>query len=216
MTTKRFLIPVLALAAFGLPASADAVMYCNSGCGANTMAAFNTATSGLGAATQDEFTAGNITIDGGSGLTQYLDPTTGLLFFDDNFNTLSIVGTTLEVGSTSDSGLITVPTGVTAFVVGLSAGGSSQTYTINGTSVFLLAPAQFGFIDAGGNIGNILISRGSGGPLIFDNFDVSGGASQSETPEVGTLLLIGFGLIAMRWMKRVPRRRFFFRTLRTA
>jgi hypothetical protein len=190
-------------------------MYCDTYCGADTIAAFNAATGNLGGATPDLFTSGNITVNG-SGYSQYLDITTGLLFFDDTYNAnvnLVLVGSTLEVGSPVDSVLITVPTGVTAFVVTLSAGGSGQSYVINGVTVFLTSSAQFGFVDPTGNIGNILIGHSSGGPLVFDNFDVSGGSSQSPTPEVGTLLLIGAGLIAMRWMKRWPRRA--LRTLRT-
>jgi hypothetical protein len=51
------------------------------------------------------------------------------------------------------------------------------------------------------------------GPNNTTGVQISGvqlaGAGQAETPEVGTLLLIGAGLISMRWMKRLPKPRFF-------
>jgi hypothetical protein len=51
----------------------------------------------------------------------------------------------------------------------------------------------------------------------IDNFNAAmAGTGGSETPEVGTLLLIGSGLIAMRWMRRLPRRRRVFQVPQTA
>jgi len=69
---KRFLVPVMALAAFGLPVGASVVTYCQISCGANDITAFNNATSGLGNATPITFTSGNVS-DNGNGDYQYLD-----------------------------------------------------------------------------------------------------------------------------------------------
>ncbi|HVO99050.1 MAG TPA: hypothetical protein VMT15_13325 [Bryobacteraceae bacterium] len=201
----RFLAPMLALAAFGLPARASVVAYCDAQCGANTIAAFNSLTGGLATATPSTFSSGNIS-QNGSGLSQYLDPATGLLFIDENYNSLNLVGVALDLGAWYDSAQIVVPVGITAVVVNLSAGGSGQAYTINGTSILFSAPTiQVGFYDPTGNLGTLSFTHGSGGPLQFNSFSVAGG---SDTPEVGTMLLIGSGLFAMRWVGRFSRRFF--------
>jgi hypothetical protein len=70
--------------------------------------------------------------------------------------------------------------------------------------------------DAPGSSWNITISAvDTSDKTIVNSFDPAGagGGGGSETPEVGTLLLIGAGLISMRWMRRWPRH--FFRTPRT-
>lgn len=210
---KRFLVPVLALAAFGSPMGAATITYCQTYCGANDIAAFNAATGGLGSTTLSTFSNGNISTNG-DGLSQYLDSTTGLLFVEQTFDPFEVASGALEVSASFDSINITVPASVTGVVLSLSAGGSGQQYAIDGTNVNLsTTPVMVGIANSAGSIGIISITHEAGGPLEVDGFNAQG-ASQASTPEIGTLLLIGAGLIAMRWLKRVPRR--VFRTLQPA
>ncbi len=212
MTNKRFLSSVLAFVAIGVSARAATITYCDSFCSANDIAAFNLATGGLGTETPTTFSSGNVSVNG-DGNYQYLDPT-GLLFVDESFTTLSVVAGALDAAMTFASFQITAPAGDTAVVVTLSAGQLSQ-YLINGITVNIgVTPVQFAFVNSAGGIDPITILHQSGGPLTFDSFNQQPSADMSDTPEVGTLLLIGSGLIAMRWMGRAKSH--FFHTPRPA
>jgi len=214
---KRFLVPVLALAAFGLPAMADVVTYCNGSCLGNTTADFDSLVTldGLTYASATDLTfTGSLT-----GTTQYTDGLTNLVFADsDGFNITGSLG--LQAKGNSDTITITVPSQFSVVQLSMVASGSGFFFTcldVNcNTSTNLTATPQF--IDyvntAPGSSWTITFSSDASNKMIVAAFDPAGVASQggggggSSTPEIGTLLLIGAGLIAMRWMKRVPRRPF--------
>jgi len=218
---KRFLVPVLALAALGLPAMADVVTYCNGGC-SDTTADFDSLVTldGLTYANPTDLTfTGSLT-----GTTQYADGLTNLVFADsDGFNITGSLG--LEAKGGSDTITVTVPSQYS--VVQLNLAGSTSGFWFTcldagcNTNTDLTATPQFvDYVNTTpGSPWTITFSSGSENRLIVAAFDPAGVASQggaggASTPEVGTLLLIGAGLIAMRWMKRVPRR--LFRTLQPA
>jgi hypothetical protein len=210
---KRFLVPVLALAAFGLTASASAVTYCDGGgCSGNTTAAFNSLVTldGLTYANATDLTfTGSLT-----GTTQYADGLTNLVFADsDGF---SITGSSgLEAKGGSDTITVTVPSQYSVVQLSMVASSSGFFFTCLdagcNTYTNLTGTPQFvDYVDTTpGSPWTITFSSGSANKLIIAAFDPAGVVSQggsggSSTPEVGTLLLIGAGLIAMRWMKRVP------------
>jgi hypothetical protein len=219
---KKFLVPVLALFGFGFSAQADVTEYCNpsGNCGSNTTTAFETAV------TNDSYTYASLTditfASGGLSGSQYLDPMTQVLFAASS--ALAISGVTL-VETAENNITITVPATYAAIrfsVSQLGAAGSAFT-GIDANSnyyVFLTStPQEIGFINqTPGSPWTITLVPGlSGEKIQFDSFDAAGAAA--PTPEVGTLLLIGSGLIAMRYMKRrraslAPKR--FFRGLQTA
>src|SRR5580698_6000867 len=79
MSNKKFLVPILALAAFGLPVSASIVEYCSGlGCGANVQSQFNNDVSAggytLGALTT--FSAATGVLSG----TDYTDTLSQIMF----------------------------------------------------------------------------------------------------------------------------------------
>jgi hypothetical protein len=213
---KRFLVPVLALAAFGLPAMASSVPYCDTYCGGNDTAAFSNALALDGytyvSGTDLTFTGG--LSDGG---LQYLDGSTGVLFAASS--AFTITSLTLETAA-NKAITITVPAAFGAIQLMLSqtgAPGFATTYTDSFMDDVLLtsSPWVLDYLNTTpGSSWTITLTPGtSGEQIIVDAFNPAGIQSQgggSSTPEVGTLLLIGTGLIAMRWMKRVPR--LFFRT----
>ena len=210
MTTKRFLVPVLALLACGLPAGATLATYCDGASVSctNTAGSFNSA--GLLAI---NFTSASIVsnsfTDPGS-LTFFQDFTGGVLTNPSNALTDSKDGFQINLpantlilafnyliqngGNLGICVMTTGPTGCTSF-----SGTSSSTPTFFGVTSDL-------------NITEITIT-GNTGPGTISNFELQGPVG-SETPEVGTLLLIGTGLIVMRWMKRRPR--LLFRIPQTA
>jgi hypothetical protein len=219
MTIKRFLVPVLALAAFGLPAGAAVVSYCDgAGCGANTNAAFNTMTSG------DTY-ASAIAITFGSGLgvlsgNEYTDNLTSVIF-QATHNLTDPAGALDTQSGQGDHLIITIPATYTVVLLSLTSQNGSggfwldsgqNTYTVLGST-----PTTVGYINGSpSGAWQVEIFPFSGATSVaVSNFNVAntGGGGGSETPEVGTLLLIGAGLISMRWMNRWPRR--FFRTPRT-
>src|SRR5580698_1511511 len=118
---KRFLVPVLALAALGLPAMADVVTYCDGGGCSNTTADFNTLVTMDGltyANPTDLMFTGSLT-----GTTQYTDGLTSLVFADsDGFNITGALG--LQEKGTTDT--VTVSVGSQYSVVQLSMVASSS------------------------------------------------------------------------------------------
>jgi hypothetical protein len=213
MMNKKFLAPILVLAAIGLPVGASTVTYCDIGGCPNSNAAFAAATGSLSFANGGVFLA----FAGSSTTALYTDSLTGTAFDDLSTPDLfTISGGTLATSVNGrDTVHIIVPAGYTAlelFVVMSSAATltlDSQNYFVNpgaGNSTFL------GFTNASTTGWTVDIAPyGSNSGITVTGFDVAGPAA--PTPEVGTLLLIGFGLIAMRWMPRVPRA--IFRTPRT-
>jgi len=211
MNSKRFLLPVLALAAIGLPAMADVATYCSgSGCGTANSAAF---TSDLAT---DNYTLGSLvtfsTSNGSLVAADYTDNASGVLFADFLNQSLSFSGSALSTPTTSSQPNyieITLPSTIAAIDLDIAApkGICLDAYCpaneISGFVGFVNSdPAAAWTVEIG------VFAPGS--YLQINDFSVADASApgNSDTPEVGTLLLIGGGLIAMRWMKRVPRRLF--------
>ena len=220
MMSKKFLVPVLALIGFGLPASASIVEYCTgSGCGADNNAAFTSAltSDGYSLSAFISFSTGI----GGTGLlagTTYTDDASGIVFADVEGNSLSLAGTALSTPAVI-TGLnyiqITIPSTITALQLSVTAQGGiclDVDCPANSSSVSL---GFVGFINANPT-GTWTVDVGAfneGHVLEINSLNFASSAG-SPTPEVATFVLIGFGLIAMRWMRRLPRR--FFRTVQPA
>jgi hypothetical protein len=214
MFNKRFLVPVLAFVAVGLPASASVVPYCDTYCGMNDTTAFNSAVAldGYTYASGSDLTFGGSLSAGG---LQYVDASTSVMFTASsafNISSLTLVTAASQVLT------ITVPAVYTAIQLSLSqtgASGSALVYTDTSfDSTYLTSsPIVLDYLNTapGASPWTITLTPGTSGEMITVNgFNPAGLAGTSDTPEIGTLLLIGSGLIAMRWMKRLPRR--FFRT----
>jgi hypothetical protein len=210
---KRFLVPVLALAALGLPARASIVPYCDNGCGLNTTAVFNslvTSTPYTYAYVMDQTFTGSLTSS-----TDYIDGT-GVEFMDTaSSNTFSITGAfALQTSGTNGTILITIPEQFIAVQLSLSSGAGTSNFTCidancDGTQLST-APIFVDYTNTTpGAAWTIQISAVSPESIVVDGFNPATAGSQAQTPEVGTLLLIGSGLIGMRWMKRLPKPRFF-------
>jgi hypothetical protein len=214
MINKKFLAPILALAAIGLPLRASVATYCaGSGCGAANNTAFTNALATDGYTLQGltTFVVGNLV-----GST-YTDPTTGIVFTDFAGSNLFIIGSELQtptgVPVLGETILISIPAMYLAISldVNIPSGLCTDAFCpANETAGFV------GFINPGGLAPwSVYIQPASNfNGTGINSFSAATGGS--ETPEVGTLLLIGFGLIAMRWVRRVPRLpRLIFRTPRT-
>jgi hypothetical protein len=111
--------------------------------------------------------------------------------------------------------VITIPNTILALSMTITVGaGLCDNYCAEGETAGFL-----GFInnDSPTSPWTVSISTlGDQDSVQINNFNAAtGGMTQSATPEVGTLLLIGAGLISMRWMKRLPKPR-FLRTQQTA
>jgi hypothetical protein len=213
MMSKRFLVPVLALVGFGLPAGAAVVTYCaGTGCGAFDETAFNNDL------TADTYTLGALTtfsLRSLSGAT-YTD-SSGVLFADYLGNPFALSGSELMTPTTSATPnyiVITIPSTIAAIQFNIDVPG--------GVCLDAFCPANelagfVGFINPN-PLAQWSVEFGptsTGGYVGINSFNVAmAGPGNPDTPEVGTLLLIGSGLIAMRWMRRVPLR--VFRTLRPA
>jgi hypothetical protein len=213
--TKRFLAPVLALVAFGMTASASIATYCaGTGCGANNAAQF---TSDL--ATDDYTLQGMMTFSASNGTlsgSTYTDTTTGIVFSDFQGHNLAFSGTSLTtpIGQTNDVIRITLPATYLAiqFNINIPAGLClDAACPANQTTGFV------GFLNTDVT-GAWFVDIGPLSATQFTdilNFNpATAGVNNTDTPEIGTLLLIGTGLIVMRWMKRRPR--LTFRTPQTA
>jgi hypothetical protein len=221
---KRFLVPVLALAGFGLPVGASIVTYCSgtaAACVANNQAVFDNAVA-TDNYTYDgllTFTAANGVLSGNT----YTDNLTGLLFTDFG---------TAPNGFTDAGGVLSSPNGNYDIQILIPATVLAVYMAVRVTAgdLCLDAPGPCGAGETSGFVGFINNSPSPTAPWIVDigglssssftqilNFNAAtAGSTGGETPEVGTLLLIGSGLIAMRWMRRWPRRRRVFQVPQTA
>lgn len=105
---------------------------------------------------------------------------------------------------------VTLPANVRAFGVDVnsaSAIGVTIDYTAGGNFTHLATPAgTSGFfgVRTDAPITNLVLYTGVTTKISVDNFEIG---TQADTPEVATLLLIGTGLIAMRWLRRRQRQR---------
>jgi hypothetical protein len=219
MTNKKFLVPVLALFAFGLPAGASIATYCSGvGCSPDNNAQFMTDLA------TDSYTLGSLitfSVSNGSLVGDtYSDNTgTGVVFTSDESYALSFSGTSLATpveGTGTNYIGITIPDTIAAIEFSVTAQGGLCLDPV-GPCPASTSPVSSGFVGfinsnpGGSPTWSVDIGAYAAGHNVeINNFSVALDAQQSPTPEVGTLLLIGAGLIVMRWMKRSPRR--FFRT----
>jgi len=217
MISKRFLVPVLALMGWGLPVGASVVSYCDgNGCGADTMTQFATDLTSDSYSLQGLTTFSNADLAG----SIYTDTTTLIVFTDlHGSDQFTVSGGTLETKSEgNDSVGITLPSAYVALELSLSVeSGFGYLCLYSGCNTYVnlsTTPILVGFIGDSSLLSLQLAPTYSGGGLVIDSFnaaitgDTGGGGDGggSPTPEVATFLLIGFGLIAMRWMHRLPRR----------
>lgn len=213
MIRKRFLVPVLALVGFGVPAGASVATYCSgSGCSTENNAQFvsDLSTDGYTLQALTNFSTSNGSLAG----ADYTDNASGVLFADFLGQSLSFSGTALSTGVTSSQPNyieITLPSTVAAISIAVTAP--------QGICLDAFCPAGettgfVGFINSN-PLAAWTVEIGvfsPGGYLNLNSFSVADVSAppggDSPTPEVGTMFLIGAGLIGMRWMKRVPRRLF--------
>jgi hypothetical protein len=210
MINKRFLVPVLAFVASGLPAGASIVPYCNSTCGSNTIAAFTTQVA------NDAYASVNpITFSGVVGVltgNQYTDDLTQVLF--QATHNLTDPGSLDTQSGAGDTLIISIPAVYTVVLLDLTSQNGTGGFCIDNSCDFTnlsSTPTTIGYINTGNPSipWTITISPFTSLSIAVNDFNVAGPPSNnSDTPEVGTMILIGVGLISMRWMKRWPRRVF--------
>lgn len=218
MNIKRFLASAVVLMGLGLPVRASIAVYCDSGCGAtNTISDFNSivVTNMLTYAYGVDQVFNGALAGGG---TTYTDGPTEVAFADTNMFT--ITGSDgLETDGTHDTITISIPMTYSAVRISLLSGTTGSSFftcldaSCDGTNLFSSTSTTVGYVNnAPGSPWTIQISATyASEQIIVNSFNAAGaGPANSDTPEVGTLLLIGSGLIAMRWMNRLPR--LFFRT----
>jgi hypothetical protein len=216
MSNKRFLVPVLALAAMAVSARASIVEYCSgssTSCSTNSQTAFNNALTADTFTGVLNFSSSNGTLSG----SMYTDTATGIVFEDFQGNALTYSGGILSTPFGDDTINIILPSTIVAISLTINVTrGLCDNYCVEGeTSGFL------GFItDGTGSWTGYVSPNGSGGYAQINSFSAATTGTTpppSETPEVGTLLLIGAGLISMRLLRHLPRKLFRpARTLRTA
>jgi hypothetical protein len=215
--TKRFLVPVLALVGFGVTARANVTVYCDVNCGVNSTAAFSSVLllDGYSYANNPDLTFAGLGLSGGN--LQYTDGLTNVMFASTNMFT--ITSSTL-VASAGKSVTVTVPAAYAAIQLNASTP-SGFDFTCFDSScdgtILSSTPVEVDILNnSPGSAWSFTIST-NGIPseqITINSFNPAGMPSQgSDTPEVGTLLLIGAGLISMRWMRRAQLR--FFGTPQT-
>jgi hypothetical protein len=213
MSKKRFLVPILALAALAVPARATLVDYCNAGCGTNTLSVFNSLTSG------DTFASTSPITFSGAPVSEYTDGLTNVLFQATHGFTIS--GGVLDTqNNQGDTLIVTIPSTFTVVILTLTSQNGLAGFCVDSACNVITnlssTPTTIGYInDSVTGAWTIGISKlGGSSSVAVNSFNVG---SSSETPEVGTLLLIGAGLISMRLLRHLPRKLFRpARTLRTA
>ena len=208
MTNKRFLSSVLAFVVIGVSARASVTTYCDSSsplCTDNSAAFSN---------------AGLLAIDFTSAMivsNSFTDPTTSTAF--GNWFGGTMTNPTDALTNSENGFQITLPTNTMVFAlnyqapsgsvfVNFTVGVTNYDYTLTSSSVPL-----FFAVTSDQPLTNLVVSGSPENPATITNFELQG-TQMSDTPEVGTLLLIGSGLIAMRYMRRA--RSYFFRTPQTA
>ena len=228
MTTRDVLMSIVTLAGFAIPAHATiAFVYCNdtSHCTSNsgmTFSTFGTAAGGLGYAMSSPITFVSAGLSGTPAI--YVDAGTGTIFAGysnaTTQNSLQVLGTSLaQTISGPNSGIqITLPANTYAFAMFVSTVSgfgnplvelgdrnvSNSNYGLaipnNSTSVF------FGIISST-PLSNLFIGNlGNDGAVEIQSFE-TGGPADAATPEVSTFLLIGSGLVVMRFLRRRQQRR---------
>lgn len=202
MRFPRILISVLAIATVTAPAWATSTtVYCTSSCGADDQTAFNNATQSV-FFQNISFTGSNL-----SSSTGYTDPS-GVIVTDyvSNNSDLSVSGGNL-VDSSSWGFAASLPNVVYDFWFSVTApafstlmvsftapdGSYSNSFTVGSSGVFFFGVASTAPIT------NLTFHNANTHTDTLTAFDF---AEPAQTPEAATLLLIGSGLIAMRWLKK--------------
>ena len=222
MLTRDVLISILALAGLAAPAHAT-ITYCNSGCSSSNTGMTYSAFDAVAATFGDTNSAPIFFVGSLSGSPAiYLDAWTGTNFVGYNTNVqdaLQIIATSLaQTVNGSNTGIqVTMPANTYAFAMILTtvSGFGSQMVelgdrNLSNSNYSIVVPADgtpqfFGIISSTplsnlfvGNLGNI------DGKVEIKSFEVGGPA---PTPEVSTFLLIGTGLVLMRFLRRRQQRR---------
>jgi hypothetical protein len=209
MITRLILVTALALVSAGTADASEIQLY-------NNRATWNTDRTGVNA----DLTFTNMTFETFSGsfntAAGLLDAVTNVQFAGFQSNGISY---DLEILSPGFSGsrvlnqlgsngtiTVTLPANVRAFGVDLSSVGPfGLTVAFNASSAFshlaTTGTGASGFfgVRTDAPITSLVFSTGVFSRGSLDNFEIG---AQAETPEVATLLAIGTGLIAMRWMRR--------------
>ena len=201
MRFERILISVLALATVAKPAWATSTtIYCTASCGANDQTAFNNATSSV-FFQGITFTGANLTAS-----TTYSDPSGVTITDYVSNNTLSVSAGNL-VDTNSWGFAASLPNVVYDFwftVTGLTANLNIAFTTPDGFHSYSLGPsggALFFGVTSSAPITGLIFQQGSSNhTTTLTAFDINGSAA--ATPEATTLLLIGTGLILMRFFKK--------------
>jgi hypothetical protein len=222
MLTRDILISLLALAGLAVPAHAT-VSYCNSGCSnSNSGMTFSTfdavaATFGNANSSPITFVSGGLN---GSGIYTDSGTLTGFTGYNNNVqDALQIISTSLgqSVNGANTGIQINLPANTYAFAMMISTvSGFGSPWveigdrTLTNSNFSIVVPADgtpqfFGIISSTplnslflGNLGNF------DGKVDIKSFEVGGPA---PTPEISTFLLIGSGLIMMRFLRRRQQRR---------
>ena len=199
MHFQRILVSVLVLAAAAsMPAwSTPATFY-------TSQTAFNNATSSL------YFQGVNIT-SGNLGSGGLVDSSTGVTITDiyDTNSNLVVSGSSLTDNNGHGFNVL-LPSSVDDFWFEITAATTSTLYLsfydangYEGNSSITVgsSPVFVGVTSAAGPITSLDLNFLSSNTYTLTAFDING-SGPSEAPEGATLLLIGSGLIAMRWLKK--------------
>jgi hypothetical protein len=214
----------VALAGLAVPAHAT-ISYCNTGCSSSntgvTFSSFGTAASGLGDTMSSAITFVSGGLSGSPAI--YGDAGTGTTFAGysnaTTQNSLQILGTSLaQTINGANSGIqVTLPANTYAFAMFVSTVSSfgspfvelgdrnvsNSNYSLvianSSTSVF------FGIISDTPLSSLFIGNLGNDGAVKINSFE-TGGPADTATPEVSTFLLIGSGLVLMRFLRRRQQR----------
>jgi hypothetical protein len=226
MFTRDVLISIVALAGLAVPAHASITYtYCNSGCIDNTGTKSYTDWRSAPGATGLAFSSPITFVSGGLNSGVYTDAGTGTVitgYNGSNVDTaVAVLGTALAQGNNgSNTGFeIKLPANTYAFSAIIGACGSvacnnpifalyavgQGNHTSFGTNYGITVPtggpAQFFGIVSDTPLDYLFISSAGSFPKIgIDSFEIG------QTPEVSTFLLIGSGLVLMRFLRRRQRR----------
>ncbi len=232
MMTRDVLMSIVALAGLAAPAHANITYtYCDSGCNDNTgtksYTDWQSATgaTGLSFSTPITFLSGGLDVSG-----VYTDAGTGTVFTGYNGSnvdgSVAVLGTALAQGNNgSNTGFeIKLPANTYAFAVFIGSCSSGLCnnlgfalyaigqgdHTSFGTNYSLTVPgggsSQFFGIVSDTPLDYLFISSSPNSPKIGINSFEVGAAADAPTPEVSTFLLIGSGLVLMRFLRRRQQR----------
>ncbi len=209
---KRILAPVLVFVGFGLTASASIAEYCsgsNPACTAFSQTTFISTVSADNPAGPLGFSDSLGVLSGDS----YTDNLTEIAFIDylgGSPNGVMFAASsafainTLTLVTAANKVQITVPANYVAVSFSIDVPqGLCDNYCAEGHTS---SPLEVDYLNTGDPSAPWVINispLGAGNVTEIISFDAYSTASQtSDTPEVGTLILIGAGLISMRWMRR--------------